>query len=36
VAARDSAGGFRSLEALDRVPGVGPALLRRLSPLLRF
>lgn len=29
-------GSFGSLEALDRVRGIGPATLRRLEPFLRF
>jgi competence ComEA-like helix-hairpin-helix protein len=36
VADRDSHGSFGSLAALDRVPGVGPGLLRTLSPHLSF
>jgi competence ComEA-like helix-hairpin-helix protein len=36
VAARDSQGPFGSLEGLDRVPGVGPGLLRVIGPHLTF
>lgn len=36
VADRDSHGGFGSLSALDRVPGIGPGLLRTLAPHLTF
>jgi competence protein ComEA len=36
VAWRDSAGGFRSLADLERVRGIGPALMRRLTPLVRL
>ena len=36
VADRDSNGPFGSLEALDRVSGVGPVMLRTLEPNLRF
>lgn len=36
VADRDSNGAFGSLEALDRVPGIGPGTLRRLAPHLTF
>jgi competence ComEA-like helix-hairpin-helix protein len=36
VAERDSHGAFGSLEGLDRVPGVGPGLLRSLAPHLTF
>jgi competence protein ComEA len=36
VAARDSGGPFGSLEALGRVRGIGPAMLRQLGPLVTF
>jgi competence ComEA-like helix-hairpin-helix protein len=36
VAERDARGTFGSLEGLDRVPGVGPGLLRSLAPHLTF
>jgi competence ComEA-like helix-hairpin-helix protein len=36
VADRDSTGPFGSLEALDRVSGVGPGLLRVVGPYLSF
>jgi competence ComEA-like helix-hairpin-helix protein len=36
VADRAARGSFGSLEALDRVPGVGPGLLRTLEPHLTF
>jgi competence protein ComEA len=36
IARRDSSGPFRTLEQLDSVRGVGPALLARLKPLLRL
>jgi competence ComEA-like helix-hairpin-helix protein len=36
VADRDSTGPFGSLEALDRVSGVGPGLLRVVGPYLTF
>lgn len=36
VANRDTHGAFGSLAALDRVPGIGPGLLRALGPHLRF
>jgi competence ComEA-like helix-hairpin-helix protein len=36
VADRTARGPFRGLADLDRVPGVGPALLKTLSELLRF
>lgn len=36
VAARDELGGFRSLRDLDAVSGVGPSLLARIAPLVRF
>ncbi len=36
VAARDTHGAFGSLEGLDRVPGIGPGLLRSLAPHLTF
>ncbi len=36
VANRDTHGAFGSLTALDRVPGIGPGLLRALGPHLRF
>jgi DNA uptake protein ComE-like DNA-binding protein len=36
VASRDSSGPFGSLEALRRVPGIGPAMLRQLRPLVTF
>ena len=36
VANRDTHGPFGSVAALDRVPGIGPRLLRTLSPHLSF
>ncbi len=36
VADRDSLGPFDSLEALQRVKGIGPALARGLSPYVTF
>jgi competence protein ComEA len=36
VADREANGAFGSLAALDRVPGIGPALLRTLGPHLTF
>jgi len=36
VADRDAKGAFGSLEGLDRVPGIGPGLLRTLAPHLTF
>jgi competence ComEA-like helix-hairpin-helix protein len=36
VADRSARGAFGSLEGLDRVPGVGPGLLRTLEPHLTF
>ena len=36
VANRDTHGSFGSVAALDRVPGIGPGLLRALSPHLSF
>ena len=36
VADRDSSGPFASLEALDRVSGIGPGLLRVVGPYLSF
>jgi competence protein ComEA len=36
VADRDSAGPFGSLEALCRVRGVGPTLIKRLRPMVTF
>ncbi|HEU4698307.1 MAG TPA: helix-hairpin-helix domain-containing protein [Gemmatimonadales bacterium] len=36
VADREARGPFGSLEGLDRVPGVGPGLLRQLGPHVRF
>lgn len=36
VADRDSSGPFASLEALDRVSGIGPGLLRVVGPHLSF
>ena len=36
VANRDTHGSFGNLEALDRVPGVGPGLLRTVGPHLTF
>ena len=35
-AERDARGAFGGLEGLDRVPGVGPGLLRSLAPHLTF
>jgi competence ComEA-like helix-hairpin-helix protein len=34
IAWRDSAGGFRDLNDLAKVRGIGPATLARLKPLL--
>jgi competence ComEA-like helix-hairpin-helix protein len=36
VANRDTHGSFGSVAALDRVPGIGPGLLRTLTPHLSF
>ncbi len=36
VADRKTNGAFGSLEGLDRVPGIGPGLLRTLAPHLSF
>ena len=36
VADREAKGAFGSLEGLDRVPGIGPGLLRTLAPHLTF
>ncbi|MBX6332340.1 MAG: helix-hairpin-helix domain-containing protein, partial [Gemmatimonadaceae bacterium] len=36
VANRDSLGPFGSLEALRRVPGVGPAVARAIAPYVTF
>jgi competence ComEA-like helix-hairpin-helix protein len=36
VADREANGPFGSLEGLDRVPGIGPGLLRTLAPHLTF
>jgi competence protein ComEA len=36
VAERNSKGAFGSLEGLDRVPGIGPTLLRTMAPHLTF
>lgn len=36
VAARDSAGGFGGMEGLCAVSGVGPALVKKLLPLVTF
>ena len=36
VANRDTHGSFGSVAALDRVPGIGPGLLRTLNPHLSF
>ncbi len=36
VANRDTHGAFGSVAALDRVPGIGPGLLRTLRPHLSF
>ena len=36
VADREAKGAFGSLEGLDRVPGIGPGLLRILAPHLTF
>ena len=33
---RDSAGPFRSLEQLDKVKGIGPAMLKELAPRVTF
>ena len=35
LAHRDSAGGFRTLEDLRQVRGIGPAMLERMRPLVR-
>jgi competence ComEA-like helix-hairpin-helix protein len=34
VAWRDSNGGFSSVDQLDEVPGIGPARMEALRPLL--
>ena len=34
LAVRDSRGGFRSMEELESVRGIGPALVARLRPLV--
>ncbi|MEZ4332111.1 MAG: helix-hairpin-helix domain-containing protein [Myxococcota bacterium] len=34
VAARDAQGGFTSLEELEHVRGIGPALMAKLRPLV--
>jgi len=34
IAHRDSAGAFDSVDQLDRVRGIGPALLAKLRPLV--
>jgi competence protein ComEA len=36
VARRDSIGRFEKLEDLDAVKGIGPALLRKIEPLVTF
>lgn len=36
IADRDSLGPFGSLEALERVRGIGPAMLRKLAPHVTF
>lgn len=36
IAYRDSAGGFRSIDQLVQVRGIGPVLLQRLKPLVRL
>jgi competence ComEA-like helix-hairpin-helix protein len=36
VADRQSHGAFASLDGLDRVPGVGPGLLKAIAPYVRF
>jgi len=36
VADREARGPFGTLEALDRVPGIGPGLLRTIGPHARF
>jgi len=36
VAEREAKGPFGSLDALDRVPGIGPALLAAIAPHLTF
>lgn len=35
VAAREQGGGFRSVDELEEVRGIGPALLEKLRPLVR-
>ena len=35
VAWRDESGRFRSVDDLEKVPGIGPALRQRLAPLVR-
>lgn len=35
IAYRDSVGGFRTVEELERVRGIGPAMLQKLTPLIR-
>jgi competence protein ComEA len=36
VAWRDSVGRFTAIEQLEEVRGIGPAMLRRLAPLVRI
>ncbi|MGH7553715.1 MAG: ComEA family DNA-binding protein [Longimicrobiales bacterium] len=36
VALRDTLGGFQSLEQLERVRGIGPAMLEKLKPMVRL
>jgi competence protein ComEA len=36
VAWRDSVGRFTAVEQLEEVRGVGPAMMRRLAPLVRI
>lgn len=35
VAAREQSGGFRSVDELEGVRGIGPAMLEKLRPLVR-
>ena len=35
LAVRDARGGFRSMEELEAVRGIGPALVAKLRPLLK-
>ena len=35
VARRDSVGGFRAIEELEKVRGIGPVLVEKLKPMVR-